>query len=116
MWIIRYFSIGYMRIGLTSSTISCIISIIIISNIIIIISTSLVIGALPLPPPPIHPAPHVNRSEILICHISPISPANRQTITIDSSSIRTYIRNHPGDTVGPCIRVTAAALPIRDSA
>ncbi|HEY6883212.1 MAG TPA: hypothetical protein VI278_04150 [Nitrososphaeraceae archaeon] len=101
-----------MRTGFTSSTISYVIDIIITIaaiSLIIVISICLAVQALALlPQHPTSPTPHINRSAVAICHISPENPANRQTITIDAPAIRSYLRNHPGDTVGPCTSVAVA--------
>jgi hypothetical protein len=103
----KYFCYSYMRTGFTSCTISYVTDIVItiaaISLIIIVISICLAVQALALQPQhPTPPAPHINRIAVAICHISPENPANRQTITIDATVIRSYLRNHPGDTVGHC--------------
>ncbi|MFL6508070.1 MAG: hypothetical protein ACJ704_09050 [Nitrososphaeraceae archaeon] len=37
------------------------------------------------------------------------NPINYQTITIDSSAVRFYLRNHSGDTLGARIATEAAA-------
>ena len=40
--------------------------------------------------------------KVTICHVPPGNPANAHTITIGAPAVPAHLKNHPGDSVGPC--------------
>lgn len=43
-----------------------------------------------------------NEDNVVICHCPPGNPENCHTIRVGSKAARAHLRNHPGDSEGPC--------------
>ena len=48
------------------------------------------------------PAKSQYEEKVTICHRPPGNPNNAQTLTLPQSGANNHLRNHPGDTTGPC--------------
>jgi hypothetical protein len=48
------------------------------------------------------PANSQYEEKVTICHRPPGNPGNAQTLTLPQSGANNHLRNHPGDTLGPC--------------
>ncbi len=50
------------------------------------------------------PAKQQYGNKVTICHRPPGNPRNAHTIRVGEPAARAHLRNHPGDTPGPCPR------------
>ena len=48
------------------------------------------------------PAKKQYGNKVTICHRPPGNPGNARTIRVGEPAARAHLRNHPGDTPGPC--------------
>ncbi len=59
-------------------------------------------GPVGTPPDTASPAKQQYGNKVTICHRPPGNPRNAHTIRVGEPAARAHLRNHPGDTPGPC--------------
>ena len=42
------------------------------------------------------------QEKVEICHVPPGNPDNPQTLRVGAKAVEAHLKNHPGDSVGPC--------------
>jgi hypothetical protein len=56
-----------------------------------------------------------NGNKRTICHCPPGDPDNCHTIRVGKNAAQSHLRNHPGDTAGPCDDDQDQCLPVTDT-